>query len=146
MANFKYMTLKFKVKPISTGALTLEYINDYPEVNELFVLEILKKHCLPYNLDPSSPMSREIARSCASSLEAAATAIREMWNLSVSHQQFSQLSLPPQEYRISSSNNFQTISQQVVNSSVLDNDEEKVPVTTALEEAYEEKRQKRLGI
>ncbi len=147
MTNFKQMTLKFKQKPASTGAMTLEYIGEYPQDNESLALEILKKHCLPYKLDPALPMSREIARSCAIYLEASAQAIREMWNLSVEQ---GQLSVDAINGHVANalfiSNDSQASSTQAINSNGEDLDEEDVPLMTETEKANREKRQKRLGL
>ncbi len=150
MGNFKQMTLRFKEKPASTGAMALNYIDEYPQDNESLVLEILKKHFLPYQLDPTLPISREIARSCATSLEAAAQAIREMWHLSLPCQQAVEAingNGSHVAYNASfTSDSSQIIPTQIIKSSGDDLDDEDIPLMSEAEKANREKRQKRLGL
>jgi len=79
--TYKKMTLKFQEVRSGIGAKILDYLDWYPENNETFVIQILKWHCLPHVLDRSDLENKEIARYCASVLEAKARAIRELWDL-----------------------------------------------------------------
>ena len=81
MTNLKHLTIRLREKPGSAGAMVIDYLNKHPSTPEAFVIEVLSKLCLPYSLDPELPMSRDVARSCATWLEAEAKAIREKWGL-----------------------------------------------------------------
>ncbi len=142
MSSYREMTLKLKATSDSTVGMTIEYIRDYPEINELFVLEILKYHVLPYKLDPSLPMSREIARSCAAKLEACARAIREKWNFPASQQlSISNDGINNLVKNVTPLFENQTIATQVSSS----NSNDDAIAVTEIEKAALEKRQKRLG-
>ena len=90
---FKQLTLKLKGYSHQVEGMIIEYIKEYPQQNEALVLELLKAHLLPYTLKVSSTRSRDIARDCAISLEAAAMAIRQMYDLSPNSCTFSKRNL-----------------------------------------------------
>ena len=150
MTSYREMTLKLKARCGSTEAMAIEYIRDYPEINESLVFDVVKKHFLPYQLDPTLPRSREIARSCATSLEAAARAIREMWHLSIPRQQaidaINGNGSDVADNASFTSDSSQIIPTQIIKSSGDDLDDEDIPLMSEAEKANREKRQKRLGL
>ncbi len=81
MTNLKHLTIRLREKPGSAGAMIIDYLNKHPSTPEAFLVEVMSKLCLPYSLDPELPMSKDVARSCATWLEAEAKAIREKWGL-----------------------------------------------------------------